>query len=112
MHGTRENNSTLYMVPLTTEQNEDMTECKINENHFSGSVYEAKSKTDLRNFIHLACWSPCTSTMKTAIKKIPLHMARTHQTTRSKIPPKILGNSKSTHSEILQGKTVNATQGT
>ena len=29
MHGTRDNKSTLYMVPLTTKQNEDMTECKF-----------------------------------------------------------------------------------
>ena len=27
MHGTRNNKSTLYMVLLTTEQNENMTEC-------------------------------------------------------------------------------------
>ena len=45
MHGTRNNKSTLYMVPLTTKQNEDMTECKIPEHHFDGSIYEAKSKS-------------------------------------------------------------------
>ena len=56
------------MVPLTTEQNEDMTECKIPEHHFAGSLYKAKSKADLSTFLHLACWIPCTSTMKTAIK--------------------------------------------
>ena len=38
MHGTRDNKSTLYMVPLTTGQNEDMTECKIPEHHFAGSL--------------------------------------------------------------------------
>ena len=59
---------TLYMVPLTTKQNEDMTECKIPEHHFAGSLYEAKSKADLSTFLHLACWSPCTSTTTTAIK--------------------------------------------
>ena len=68
IHNTRDNKSTLYMVPLTTKQNEDMTECKIPERHFAGSLYEAKSKADLSNFLHLACWSPCTSTMITAIK--------------------------------------------
>ena len=67
MHGTRDNKSTLYMVPLTPEQNEDMTKCKIPERHFSGSLYEAKSKADLGTFLHLACWSPCTSTMIIAI---------------------------------------------
>ena len=69
MHGTRDNKSTLYMVPLTLEQNEDMTECKIPERHFAGSLYETKSKSDLSTFLHLACCSPCTSTMITAIKK-------------------------------------------
>ena len=97
MHRTRDNKSTLYMVPLTTEKNEDMTECKIPERHFSGSLYEAKPKSDLSTFLHLACWSPCTSTMITAIKKMPLHMAMTHQRTCPKIPPKIRGNSKRTH---------------
>ena len=56
------------MVPLTTEQNEDMTECKIPEHHFAGSLYEAKSKTYLSTFLHLTCWIPCTSTMTNAIK--------------------------------------------
>ena len=55
------------MVPLTTKQNENMTECKIPEHHFAGSVNETKSKADLKSFLHLACWSPCTSTMTTAI---------------------------------------------
>ena len=68
MHETRDKTSTLYMVPLTTKQNEDVTECKIPERHFAGSVYEAKSKSDLCTFLHLACWSPCTSTITTAIK--------------------------------------------
>ena len=68
MHGTRYKRSTLYMVPLTTQQNEDMTECKIPEHHFARSVYEEKSKSDLSTFPHLACWIPCTSTMTTAIK--------------------------------------------
>ena len=69
MQGTRDNKSTLYMVPLTTKKNENMMECKIPERHFSGSLYEAKSKSDLSTFLHLACWSPCKSTMRTAIKK-------------------------------------------
>ena len=34
MHVTRDNKSTLYMVPLITKQNEDMTECKIPEASF------------------------------------------------------------------------------
>ena len=57
MHGTHDNKSPLYMVPLTPEQNEDMMECKIPERHFAGSLYEAKSKADLSTFLHLACWS-------------------------------------------------------
>ena len=68
MHGIRNNKSTLYMVPLTSEQNEDMTECKIPERHFAGSLYEAKSKAKLSTFLHLAYWSPCKSAMITAIK--------------------------------------------
>ena len=56
------------MVPLTPEQNENMTECKIPERHFSGCLYEAKSKADLCTFIHLALRSPCTSTSINAIK--------------------------------------------
>ena len=68
MHRTCDKKLTLYMVPLTTKQNEDMTECKIPEHHFDGSVYKAKSKSDLSTFLHLACWSPCTSTTTTAIK--------------------------------------------
>ena len=63
MQRTGVNKSTLYMVPLTTEQNEDMTECKITEHHFAGSIYEAKSKADLSTFLHLACWRPCTYKM-------------------------------------------------
>ena len=69
MHGTRENQSSLYMVPLTPEQNENMTEFKIPERHFSGSLYESKSKADLCTFLHLALWSPCTSTLISEIKK-------------------------------------------
>ena len=46
-----------------------MTECKITEHHFAGSVYEVKSKADLSTFLHLACCSPCMYTMTTAIKK-------------------------------------------
>ena len=68
MHGTRDNKSTLYMVPLTPEQNEDMTECKIPERHFASSLYEAKSKAGLSTFPHLTCWSPCKSALITAIK--------------------------------------------
>ena len=68
MHGTREDKSSLYMVPITPEQNENMTECKIPESNFAGSLYEAKSKTDLCTFLHLAMCSPCTSTFITAIK--------------------------------------------
>ena len=112
MHVTRDNKSSLYMVPLTTEQNENITECKIPERHFAGSLYEATSKTDLCNFLHLALWSPCTSTLINTIKKIPLHLASTHRTTRPKIPPKIRGNSKRAHSAIIQGKTINKSQGT
>ena len=44
MHGTRDNKSSPYMVPLTPEQNENMTECKIPERHFAGSLYKAKPK--------------------------------------------------------------------
>ena len=39
MHGKRENQSFLYMVPLTPEQNENMTEIKIPERHFAGGLY-------------------------------------------------------------------------
>ena len=45
-----------------------MTECKIPERRFAGSLYEAKSKADLSTFLHLACLIPCISTMITAIK--------------------------------------------
>ena len=68
MHGTRENKSTLYMVPLNTEKNEYMTEKKIPEHHFAGSIYEAKPKADLSTFLYLECWSPCAATTTTAIK--------------------------------------------
>ena len=112
MHGTRDNKSSLYMVPLKTEQNKNMTECKIPERHFVGSLYEEKSKADLCTFLHLALWIPCTSTLITAIKKIPLHLASTHQTTPPKISPRIRGNSKRAHSGIFQGKTINTSQGT
>ena len=37
MHGTRDNQKSLYMVPLKPEQNENMTELKMPERHFSGS---------------------------------------------------------------------------
>ena len=68
MQGTRDNQSSLYMVPLTPKQNENMTECKIPERHFAGSLYELKSKADLCTFLHLALWSPCTSTLISAFK--------------------------------------------
>ena len=42
MHEKRDNQSSLYMVPLTPEQNENMTEFKIPERHFAGSLYESK----------------------------------------------------------------------
>ena len=67
MHGTRDNKSTLYMVSLPTEQNEDMTEREIPEHHFAGILYEAKSKSDQSTFLHLACWRPFTSTMINSI---------------------------------------------
>ena len=56
------------MVPLKTEQNENMAEVKIPEHRFSGSLYETKSKSYLCTFLHLALWSPCTSTLLSAIK--------------------------------------------
>ena len=68
MHGTRDNQTSLYMVPLKPEQNENMMEVKIPERHFSGSLYETKSKADLCIFLHLAMWSPFTSTLPSAIK--------------------------------------------
>ena len=68
MHGTRNNQSSLYMVPLTPKQNENMTEFKIPERHFAGSLYQSKSKSDLCTFLHLELWSPCTSTLISAIK--------------------------------------------
>ena len=45
-----------------------MTEVKIPERHFARSLYETKSKSDLCTFLHLALWSPCTSTLISAIK--------------------------------------------
>ena len=77
------------MVPLTPKQNEDITECKVPERHFASILYEAKSKSDLSTFLHLACWSPCKSALITATKTFPLHMARTHQTTCPNFFPKI-----------------------
>ena len=68
MHGTRDNQTSLYMVPLKPKQNENMTELKIPECHFAGSLYESKSKADLCTFLHLALWIPCTSTLISAIK--------------------------------------------
>ena len=38
MHGTRNNQTSLYMVPLKPKQNENMTELKIPECHFSGGL--------------------------------------------------------------------------
>ena len=68
MHITRVNQTSLYKVTLKPEQNENMTEVKIPERHFSGSLYESKSKADLCTFLHLALWSPYTSTLISAIK--------------------------------------------
>ena len=45
-------------------------------------------------------------------KQFPLHMDRTHRTTRPKIPLKIRGNSKRAHLEIFQRKAIDASQGT
>ena len=56
------------MVPLKPEKNANMAELKIPERHFASSLYESKSKADLCNFLHLALWSPCTSTLISAIK--------------------------------------------
>ena len=67
MHRTRNNQISLYMVPLKPEQNENMTEVKIPDRHFSGSLYESKSKADMCTFLHLALRSPCTSTLISAI---------------------------------------------
>ena len=68
MHGTRDNQTSLYMFPLKPEQNEHMTELKIPEHHFASSLYESKPKADLCNFLHLAMWSPCASTLISARK--------------------------------------------
>ena len=38
MHVTRNNQTSLYMVPLKPEQNENMKEVKIPERHFAGSI--------------------------------------------------------------------------
>ena len=54
MHGTRDNQTSLYMVPLKPEQNENMTEVKIPERHFAGSLYKTKSKADLCTFLLIA----------------------------------------------------------
>ena len=45
-----------------------MTEVKIPERHFAGSIYKPKSKANLCTFLHLALWSSCTSTLISAIK--------------------------------------------
>ena len=68
MNGTCDNESSLYMVPLTPGQNENMKEFKIPECHFAGSLYESKSKADLCTFLHLTLWSPCTFTLISTIK--------------------------------------------
>ena len=68
MNGTRDNQTSLYMVPLKPEQNENMTELKIPQSHSAGSLYESKSNADMCTFLHLALWSPCTSTLISAIK--------------------------------------------
>ena len=68
MHKTRDNKTSLYMVPLKSDQNENMTEVKTPERHFDGSLYKFKSKVNLCTFLHLALWSPCTSTLISAIK--------------------------------------------
>ena len=67
-HVTRNNQTSLYMVPLEPKQNEKMMELKIPERHFSGNLYESKSKADLSTFLHLLLWSPCTFTLIPAIK--------------------------------------------
>ena len=38
MYGTRDNQKSLYMVPLKPKQNENMTEVNIPERHFAGSL--------------------------------------------------------------------------
>ena len=68
MHGTCDNQTSLYMVPIKPKQNENIMEVNIPERHFAGSLYESKSKADLCTFLHLALWSPCTSTLISAIK--------------------------------------------
>ena len=45
-----------------------MTEFKIPERHFAGSLYESKSKAYLCTFLRLALWIPCTSTLISTIK--------------------------------------------
>ena len=68
MHVTRDNQTSLYKVRLKHELFENMTEVNNPERHFAGSLYESKSKADLCTFLHLALWSPCTSTLISAIK--------------------------------------------
>ena len=53
MHGTRNNQSSLYMVHLTPKQNENMTEFNIPDRHFAGSLYKSKSKADMCTFLRL-----------------------------------------------------------
>ena len=93
------------MVPLTTKQNEDMTECKTPEHHFAGSLYEAKSKADLSTFLRLACWSPCTSTMTTTIKNNFLSTCPglTEELVQ-KIPPKYEATEKGHIRQSFKGK--------
>ena len=111
MHGTRDNKSSLYMIPLTPEQNENMTECKIPERYFAGSLYEAKSK--------LTCVlspprgvEPMHINIYQCNEKHFSPLGQESPNNLSKIPTKIQGNSKRAHSEIIQGKTINKSQGT
>ena len=113
MHGTRDNKLSLYMVPLTPEKNENMMECKVPERHFTRSVYEEKSKTDLCTFPHLALWSPCTSTLINEIKNN--FLSTWPELTKQlvlKFLPKSEATTKRAHSAIFQGKTINKSQGT
>ena len=70
MHRTCDNKSSLYMVPLTPEQNENMTEYKIPEHNFAGSLYKAKSKAGLCNFLHL----PKTLSLRSAPRRLGLYL--------------------------------------
>ena len=54
MHRTRDNQTSIYMGPLKPEQNKNMTELKIPDCHFAGSLYGSKSKADLCTLLHLA----------------------------------------------------------